>query len=96
MSTPDYYELLELPRDATPEQIKKAFVHLCLGCYALTPYGICFLNPLRYRKAALIWHPDKNPGDEGAVQMFTLIGRAYEVLSDRLTVIGLLESTYLE
>mmetsp|Transcript_15134 Transcript_15134/g.61910 ORF Transcript_15134/g.61910 Transcript_15134/m.61910 type:complete len:225 (-) Transcript_15134:1645-2319(-) len=35
-----------------------------------------------YRKAALRWHPDKNPGDERAAQMFENIYLAYEILSD--------------
>ncbi|KAJ3074962.1 Type I HSP40 co-chaperone [Podochytrium sp. JEL0797] len=35
-----------------------------------------------YRKLALKFHPDKNPGDEVAHNKFVEIGRAYEVLSD--------------
>lgn len=55
-----YYEILQLPRDCTPEDIKKA-----------------------YRKAALAWHPDKNPDNvEEADRVFKLIAEAYEVLSD--------------
>lgn len=55
----DYYELLELTRTATPEEIKKA-----------------------YRKKALQYHPDKNPGDAEAEKKFKEISEAYEVLSD--------------
>jgi len=58
-SMADYYEILELTRDATPEQIKKA-----------------------YRKKALKFHPDKNPGDAEAEKKFKEISEAYEVLSD--------------
>jgi curved DNA-binding protein CbpA len=34
-----------------------------------------------YRKLALKWHPDKNPGDKQAEEMFKQISEAYSVLS---------------
>ncbi|MGC1878312.1 MAG: molecular chaperone DnaJ [Rhabdochlamydiaceae bacterium] len=55
----DYYEVLELSRSATQEEIKKA-----------------------YRKSALKYHPDRNPGDAQAEKKFKEISEAYEVLSD--------------
>jgi molecular chaperone DnaJ len=55
----DYYEILEVERKASADDIKRA-----------------------YRKAALKFHPDKNPGDKDAEIRFKECSEAYEVLSD--------------
>ena len=55
----DYYEVLGVSRDASADDLKKA-----------------------YRKLAVQFHPDKNPGDKSAEEKFKEIGEAYEALSD--------------
>lgn len=55
----DYYEILGVSRNASTDEIKKA-----------------------YRKLAAKYHPDKNPGDKHAEEMFKQINEAHSVLTD--------------
>lgn len=59
MSKRDYYEILNISKTATAEEIKKS-----------------------YRKIAMKYHPDRNPGDKAAEEKFKEAAEAYEVLSD--------------
>lgn len=53
------YELLDIPKSSTDQEIKK-----------------------KYRRLALKYHPDKNPGNPEAEEMFKRINQANAVLSD--------------
>jgi molecular chaperone DnaJ len=59
MGKRDYYEVLGVSKEATKEEIKKA-----------------------YRKQAVKFHPDKNPGDKKAEENFKEAAEAYEILSN--------------
>ncbi|MDI7258733.1 MAG: molecular chaperone DnaJ [Thermodesulfobacteriota bacterium] len=59
MENRDYYKILDVPKNATDEEVKKA-----------------------YRKIAMQYHPDRNPGDNEAVEKFKIASEAYEVLRD--------------
>ncbi|GBQ66695.1 molecular chaperone DnaJ [Ameyamaea chiangmaiensis NBRC 103196] len=55
----DFYAVLEVTREASPDELKKA-----------------------YRKQAMKYHPDRNPGDAAAEAKFKEVNEAYDVLRD--------------
>lgn len=56
----DYYSILGVERNASADELKKA-----------------------YRKLALKYHPDRNPGDNESTEKFKKINEAYACLSDQ-------------
>jgi molecular chaperone DnaJ len=59
MAKQDYYATLAVAKDASAEDLKKA-----------------------YRKLAMQYHPDRNPGDKKAEAKFKEVSEAYEILKD--------------
>lgn len=59
MEKRDYYEVLGVAKNATSDEIKKA-----------------------YKKMAIKYHPDRNPGDKEAEEKFKEAAEAYDVLHD--------------
>ena len=59
MAKNDYYATLGVSREASADDLKKA-----------------------YRKLAMQYHPDRNPGDKAAEAKFKEVNEAYEVLKD--------------
>ena len=60
MAKRDFYDVLGVDKNASPDQLKSA-----------------------YRKLAVKYHPDKNPGNKSAEEKFKEASEAYGILSDQ-------------
>ena len=60
MNNKNYYDILNLDKNCTEEDIKKS-----------------------YKKLALLYHPDKNQGNEEATNKFKELSEAYSILSNK-------------
>ena len=69
----DPYLILGIPREATEDQIRKAF-----------------------RRLAMKYHPDKNPGNREAEEKFKQVQSAYQVLTKDKDKLDSIESTYAQ
>lgn len=56
---PDYYEVLGVKKNASEDEIRRAF-----------------------RKKAILFHPDRNPGSKSAEAKFREVTQAYDIISD--------------
>ncbi len=59
MTKRDYYEILGVAKNASKDDLKKA-----------------------YRKLAMQYHPDRNPGDKESEEKFKEAAEAYEILNN--------------
>ena len=59
MAEKSYYDILGVDKNASADEIKKA-----------------------YKKVAIKYHPDRNPGDKEAEEKFKEAAEAYDVLHD--------------
>jgi len=77
----DLYGILEIQQSATEKEVNS---FLIIPIILLLSINICFFFQIKtaYRKKALQCHPDKNPDNPKAAQLFLQLSKILTILTD--------------
>jgi len=74
----DLYGILEIQQSATEKEVSQFLIIHRINI------NICYFNQIKtaYRKKALQCHPDKNPDNPKAAQLFLQLSKILTILTD--------------